>query len=253
MLDNVVDITNYPLEKQREQAITKRRIGLGITGLANALAMCRTPYGSKESVELISEWLGAFQRASYWSSIELAKEKGAFPLFDPEKYLNNVAIECDNNDITDAIRKYGIRNSVMNTVAPTGTTSLLANNISSGIEPVFSFSMFRKILFPDGCHREIVINDYAYDLYKKIHDNSQFLPDFFVTASDLTPEQHILMQATVQKYIDASISKTINCPQDISFDDLKNVYIQAYEQGCKGCTTYRPSDVRGYVIKTKSN
>ncbi len=255
LLDNTLDHSKYPLKKQALEAQKKRRIGLGITGLADALIMCNIRYGSSESAEMLDKWLKIFQRASYIGSIELAKEKEAFPLYEEKQYLASPAIHKLDDDVQLLLKKYGIRNALLNSIPPTGTTSLYAGNISSGIEPVYSFEVNRKILLPDGSHRELEINDYAFELYKKLKTNTTSLPKYFVTTEELSPDEHVMMQSTAQKYIDASISKTINCPEDMSFTSFENVYFKAYKLGCKGCTTYRPSDVRSHVLrnKTKSN
>ncbi|PHQ70536.1 MAG: ribonucleoside-diphosphate reductase, adenosylcobalamin-dependent [Sneathiella sp.] len=249
LMDNVVDVSGYPLPEQADEAIAKRRIGLGITGLADALIMCGVRYGSDEAVTLTKEWMAGIQRAAYMASVDLAAEKGAFPLYDKDKYLAGETIRALDKDIRDAIAKSGIRNSLVTSVAPTGTISLLADNISSGLEPVFSFSYTRNVLMPDGSRKAEEVTDYALRLFRRLKGEDAPLPAAFVDAQVLTPPDHVRMQATVQEYIDSSISKTINCPEDISFENFKNIYIQAYELGCKGCTTYRPNDVTGAVLE----
>ncbi len=251
MMDNVVDVSNFPLDEQRHEALAKRRIGLGITGLADALIMCGARYGGARAVNLTETWLKRLQRAAYIASVELAKEKGAFPLFDKEKYLAGETIQGLDMDIKEAIRKHGIRNALLTSVAPTGTISLFADNVSSGLEPVFSFAYSRHVLMPDGTRREEEVSDYAYRLYRWIKGEKVPLTDAFVDAQDLSPHDHLVMQATVQKYIDSSISKTINVPESIEFDDFKDIYAQAFDLGCKGCTTYRPNDVTGAVLERK--
>lgn len=249
MMDNVVDVSGFPLEEQAHEAKAKRRIGLGITGLADALIMCGARYGSRDAVRLTEVWLKALQRAAYLASVELAKEKGAFPLFDAEQYLAGESIKELDEDVRNAIAEHGIRNALLTSVAPTGTISLFADNVSSGLEPVFSFKYRRHVLMPDGTRREEDVSDYAYRLYRRMKGEHTPLTSAFVDAQSLSPEDHLVMQATVQKYIDSSISKTINVPEDTSFDDFKNIYMQAYEMGCKGCTTYRPNDVTGAVLE----
>jgi ribonucleoside-diphosphate reductase alpha chain len=248
MLDNVVDISNFPLEEQRREAQAKRRIGLGVTGLADALIMCRTRYGSNEAVRLTEQWLSAIRDAAYGASIELAREKGAFPLFDAEPYLKGETIRSMNARTREAIAHHGIRNALLTSIAPTGTISLLAENVSSGIEPVFSHSYTRQVLLPDGAHREETVTDYAYGLYRERFGDKTPLPDYFIDAQGLQPGDHVVMQAAAQKYIDSSISKTINVPEDTPFEAFAALYLQAYETGCKGCTTYRPNDVTGSVL-----
>ncbi len=249
MMDNVVDVSRFPLEQQAHEAQAKRRIGLGVTGLADALIMCRARYGSKQAVELTQAWMARLQRAAYLASADLAAEKGAFPLYDKEKYLAGESIVELDDDVRAAIAEHGIRNALLTSVAPTGTISLFADNVSSGLEPVFSFTYTRKVLMPDGTRKEETVSDYAHRLYVRQFGEDSPLPDYFVTAQTLTPEDHVRMQAAVQKYIDSSISKTINCPEDISFEAFKDVYMMAYETGCKGCTTYRPNDVTGSVLE----
>lgn len=249
MMDNVVDVSGFPLEEQAHEAKAKRRIGLGITGLADALIMCGARYGSRDAVRLTEIWLKALQRAAYLASVELAKEKGAFPLFDAEQYLAGESIKELDEDVRAAIAEHGIRNALLTSVAPTGTISLFADNVSSGLEPVFSFKYRRHVLMPDGARREEEVSDYAFRLFRRLKGSETPLTSAFVDAQSLSPEDHLVMQATVQKYIDSSISKTINVPEDTSFDDFKDIYMQAYELGCKGCTTYRPNDVTGAVLE----
>jgi len=250
MMDNVVDVSGFPLPEQQHEAEAKRRIGLGITGLADALIMCGVRYGSDQATSLTRQWLSAYRRAAYLASSDLAAEKGPFPLYEMEPYLAGETISSLEPEIQEAIRKNGIRNALVTSVAPTGTISLLADNISSGLEPVFSFSYTRNVLMPDGTRKSEEVSDYAYRLFKRIKGENTQLPDYFVDAQVLTPSDHVKMQAVVQDYIDSSISKTINCPEDISFEQFKDIYMQAYDTGCKGCTTYRPNDVTGAVLET---
>lgn len=247
MMDNVVDASKFPLPEQAAEAQAKRRIGLGVTGLADALLMLGLRYGSDEAARQTERWLHAIARAAYLASVDLAKEKGAFPLFDAEKYLASGTMLAMDDDVRDAIREHGIRNALLTSIAPTGTISLYAGNVSSGIEPVFAYAYTRKVLQKDGSRTEEEVVDYAVQLWRdKFGDKA--LPDYFVNAQTLAPTEHVKMQAAAQKWIDSSISKTINCPEDISFDAFKDVYMQAWDQGCKGCTTYRPNDVTGSVL-----
>jgi ribonucleoside-diphosphate reductase alpha chain len=251
MLDNVIDVSRYPLPEHEHEARSKRRIGLGITGLADALIMCGARYGGHEAVRLSETWMRTIRRAAYLASVELAREKGAFPLFDRDKYLAGENIAELEEDVRAAIAEHGIRNGLLTSVAPTGTISLFADNVSSGLEPVFSFKYARHVLMPDGSRREEEVSDYAYRLFRRLKDEGTPLPEYFVDAQGLSPNDHLVMQAAVQKYIDSSISKTINCPEDISFEDFKDIYLQAYELGCKGCTTYRPNEVTGAVLEVR--
>ena len=251
MMDNVIEVSQFPLEAQKLEAKNKRRIGLGVTGLADALLMVGLRYGSDEAVKKTEKWMKTIARSAYNASINLAEEKGAFPLFDPEKFIVSGNMIQMDEDVKKAVNKFGIRNALLTSIAPTGTISLYAGNVSSGIEPVFAYSYTRKVLQNDGSHVEEEVVDYAVKLWRDKFGNAP-LPDFFVSAQNLTPTDHVKMQAAAQKWVDSSISKTINCPEDISFDDFKEVYIQAYDTGCKGCTTYRPNEVTGSVLSAAS-
>ncbi|MQX35817.1 adenosylcobalamin-dependent ribonucleoside-diphosphate reductase [Roseospira navarrensis] len=248
LLDNVIDVSRYPLPEQRREAETKRRIGLGITGLADALILCGARYGSDAAVALTHDWLGTLRRAAYAASIDLAREKGPFPLFDRDKYLEGETIQALDADLRAGIAEYGIRNALVTSVAPTGTISLFADNISSGLEPVFSFAYTRAVLQTDGSRREETVSDYAWRLFRVMKGEDAPLPDAFVDAQALSPRDHLVMQATVQRYIDSAVSKTINVPEDLPFAAFKDVYWQAWQSGCKGCTTYRPNPVTGAVL-----
>ena len=247
MMDNVVDASRFPLEAQAREAVAKRRIGLGVTGLADALLMVGQRYGSEEAAVQTGVWLKQIARAAYLASVDLAKEKGAFPLFDAEGYLASGAMQAMDDDVRTAIGKHGIRNALLTSIAPTGTISLYAGNVSSGIEPVFAYAYTRKVLQKDGSRTEEEVVDYAVQMWRdKMGDAA--LPDYFVNAQTLAPLDHVRMQAAAQKWVDSSISKTINCPEDISFEAFKDVYMAAWDQGCKGCTTYRPNAVTGSVL-----
>ena len=248
MLDNAIDVSRFPLDTQRAEAQAKRRIGLGVTGLADALIFCRSRYGSPESIALIETWLSTLSHAAYAASAELAKEKGAFPLYDAAEYLARPHIQALPQDIRDAVAAHGIRNALVTSIAPTGTISLFAGNVSSGIEPVFAYSYKRRVLQPDGTRTEENVEDYAYRAFRAQFGDAA-LPDYFVNAQTLSPDDHLRVQAVAQKYVDSSISKTINVPAEISFDAFKDVYLSAYEMGCKGCTTYRPNAVTGAVLE----
>ncbi len=252
MMDNAIDVSNFPLPAQAEEAKAKRRIGLGVTGLADALILCEARYGSRRAIDLIESWLGALQRAAYLASARLAAEKGAFPLFDRDRYLAGETIRDLAPDLRAAIAQHGIRNALLTSIAPTGTISLFADNVSSGLEPVFSFKYTRHLLLPDNSRQAEEVSDYAYRLYRRLKGEGAPLPDYFVDAQSLSPHDHVVMQAAVQRYIDSSISKTINCPVDLPFAEFKTVYREAYDLGCKGCTTYRPNEVTGAVLETKT-
>ena len=251
MMDNAIDVSRFPLRAQAQEARAKRRIGLGVTGLADALILCRVRYGSPESLAFIRHWLEAISHAAYRASAELAKEKGPFPLYDMNPYLSRPHIQALPPDIYNAIAAHGIRNALLTSIAPTGTISLFADNVSSGIEPVFAFSYKRKILQPDGSRREEVVSDYAVRLFQAKFGADAALPDYFVNAQTIAPADHLAVQAAAQPFIDSAISKTINVPASISFEDFSHVYLEAYELGCKGCTTYRPNDVTGSVLSVE--
>ncbi len=247
MMDNVVDVSKFPLDAQAKEAQDKRRIGLGVTGLADALLMLGLRYGSKDAAAKTEDWLRRIARAAYLASVDLAKEKGAFPLFDADKYLASGSLTHMDDDVRSAIAEHGIRNALLTSIAPTGTISLYAGNVSSGIEPVFAYAYNRKVLQKDGTRTEEEVVDYAVQLWRDKFGDRE-LPEHFVNAQTLQPLDHVRMQAAAQKWIDSSISKTINCPEDIDFEAFKDVYMEAWDSGCKGCTTYRPNDVTGSVL-----
>ena len=251
MMDDVVDASRFPLPAQAEEARAKRRIGLGVTGLADALAMVGLRYGSDAAAERAELWLRDLARAAYLASVELAEEKGAFPLFDAEAFCASPSLRALGEDVVEAVRARGIRNALLTSIAPTGTISLLAGNVSSGIEPVFAHSYTRKVLQRDGTRREEEVADYAVAAWRARHGDAP-LPDWFVDAQSLAPLEHVKMQAAAQKWVDSSISKTINVPEDIPFEAFKDVYAEAYRLGCKGCTTYRPNAVTGSVLSVSS-
>jgi ribonucleoside-diphosphate reductase alpha chain len=247
-LDNVIEISPFPLDAQRQEAQAKRRIGLGVTGLADALIMCRLRYGGSESRALTGRWLKTIERAAYLASTKLAAEKGAFPLFDADAYLAGETVKRLDADVRQAIAANGIRNGLLTSIAPTGTISLFADNVSSGIEPPFSFSYMRRVLLPDGSREEDEVEDYAFRLYKSLKGSEAALPDYFVSTQTISPDDHLLIEAAAQAHVDASISKTINVPEGISFDAFKDIYARAFALGLKGCTTYRPNKVTGAVL-----
>ncbi|MEP4980171.1 adenosylcobalamin-dependent ribonucleoside-diphosphate reductase [Ascidiaceihabitans sp.] len=252
MMDNVVDASKFPLPEQEREAQNKRRIGLGVTGLADALLMVGQRYGSDEAARQTEDWLHAIARAAYRASVQLAREKGAFPLFDADAYLASGTMQMMDEDVRAEIKEHGIRNALLTSIAPTGTISLYAGNVSSGIEPVFAYAYTRKVLQKDGSRTEEEVVDYAVQMWRDKMGDAP-LPDYFVNAQTLAPSDHVKMQAAAQKWVDSSISKTINCPEDISFDEFKNVYMQAWDTGCKGCTTYRPNDVTGSVLSVSDD
>ena len=247
MMDNVIDVSRFPLDAQRREAHAKRRIGLGVTGLADALLMTGERYGSTEAARVTEDLMRRIAHSSYLASTELAVEKGAFPLFDRDAFLAGRTMRTMDEEVREAVSANGIRNALLTSIAPTGTISLYAGNVSSGIEPVFAFSYNRKVLQPDGSQVEEEVVDHAVQLWRDMFGDRP-LPGHFVDAQSLTPEDHVRMQAAAQKWVDSSISKTINCPGDIEFEDFRAVYMSAWDQGCKGCTTYRPNEVTGSVL-----
>ena len=251
MMDNTIDASGFPLEQQRHEALAKRRIGLGMTGLADALMMVGLRYGSHAAAERAGEWARQIARAAYTASAQLAGEKGAFPLYDRDAYLAGETIRELDADVRALIGQHGIRNALLTSVAPTGTISLVADNVSSGVEPVFALAYTRKVMQPDGTRTEEEVSDYALRRYRAQFGEDAALPDYFVTAQDLTPAEHVRMQAAVQRYVDSAISKTVNVPEDISFEAFQAVYLDAYRSGCKGCTTYRPNAITGSVLEVK--
>ncbi|MEL6170238.1 MAG: adenosylcobalamin-dependent ribonucleoside-diphosphate reductase [Pseudomonadota bacterium] len=247
MMDNVVDVSKFPLPAQAAEAQAKRRIGLGVTGLADALMMVGLRYGSDEAARQTTRWLHALARAAYRASARLAAEKGAFPLYERDAFLASGALQHMDEDVRAEIAEHGVRNALLTSIAPTGTISLYAGNVSSGIEPVFAFAYTRKVLQKDGSRTEEEVVDYAVQLWREMMGDAPF-PEHFVNAQTLAPLEHVKMQAAAQTWVDSSISKTINCPADIDFEAFKDVYAEAYETGCKGCTTYRPNAVTGSVL-----
>ena len=249
MLDNVIDISRYPLPEQEAEAKAKRRIGLGVTGLADALLFCGARYGGQEAVALTRAWLGIIKREAYRASALLAAEKGAFPAFDPAM-LDRPNLASLDEETRALIAEHGLRNGCLTSIAPTGTTSLLAGNVSSGIEPVFAYSYQRRILQADGSAKEEPVEDYAMRVWRHVKGDAEPPEALFVSAQTLKPSDHLTMQAAAQALVDSSISKTVNCPEDIAFEDFADIYVEGYHLGCKGLTTYRPNAVTGSVLRT---
>jgi ribonucleoside-diphosphate reductase alpha chain len=247
-LDDAIDVSNYPLPAQKKEAKAKRRIGLGVTGLADALILCGVRYGTPEAVALAEAWMATIKRAAYLASAEIAREKGSFPLYHAERFLAAPNPQQLPEDVRSVIGRHGLRNGLVTSIAPTGTISLLAGNVSSGIEPVFDFQYERRVLERGGEVRTETVEDYAHALFRHRFGTAAAVTPAFVTAEELEPGQHLQMQAALQRHVDSSISKTINCPADISFETFKDVYLEAYALGLKGCTTYRPNKVTGAVL-----
>ncbi|SDH48572.1 adenosylcobalamin-dependent ribonucleoside-diphosphate reductase [Roseospirillum parvum] len=248
MLDNAIDLSPFPLPAQRAEVKAKRRMGLGVTGLADALALLGVRYGSPQAVRLTTQWLSALRDAAYRASIELARERGPFPLFDRARYLAAGTIPHLSADIRAGIAAHGIRNALLTSIAPTGTISLVADNVSSGIEPIFSLRQRRRLLNPDGTADEVELVDHAYRRFRDMHGPEAPLPEAFVTVADLKPEDHLAMQAAAQQVIDSAISKTVNVPAGMPFEAFRDLYREAYGRGLKGLTVYRPTPERGHVL-----
>lgn len=253
MLDNVLDATVWPLPEQHKESQQKRRIGVGFTGLGDALIMLGLKYNSEAGVAQGEEIARNMRDAAYLASVELAKEKGAFPLFDADKYLQSGFTQRLPEEIRAAIRKHGIRNSHLLSIAPTGTVSLaFADNASNGIEPPFSWTYQRKKRTADGGNAFYTVEDHAYRLYKAKFGADAELPAYFVSALEMTAAEHVAMMRAVQPYIDTAISKTVNIPADYPFEDFKNLYMESWKAGLKGCATYRPNDTLGAVLSVEA-
>jgi len=248
LLDNAIDASHFPLPQQAEQARGTRRIGLGITGLADALLMLGHQYGSDQSLALAGEVMGLVCHAAYRASVALAQEKGSFPYLNRNKYLEGPFIRRLPEDIRQGIADNGIRNSHLIAIAPTGTISLLAGNVSSGLEPIFAASYGRKILDENGNPEELFLTDYAVQLWRQMSASTKGVPPGFVTVKDLPVRAHLDMQMALQAFVDNSISKTINVPEDCPFSEFHRIYDLAHEMGLKGCTTFRPDPVTGAVL-----
>lgn len=245
-LDNVIDVSRYPLKAQKLQALSTRRIGLGITGLADLFVMMGIKYGSEDSLKLAARIMKTISETTWQTSIELAQERGVFPLFEKEKYLQGEFVRALPAELQQGIAKYGVRNSHHNTIAPTGTISLLANNVSNGIEPVFSEHYQRVVHISENKTQKFDVMDFALRLWR--NQNHAGLPPAWMESHALTPENHLQMQAAMQPYIDNAISKTINIPENFPFEKMTEVYTQAHALGLKGCTVFRPNPITGSVL-----
>ena len=253
MLDNVLDLTVWPLAEQQREAESKRRIGLGYTGLGDALIMLKIPYNSPAGRQMAARISETMRNAAYAASVALAREKGAFPLFDAEQYLAEP--HCASRlpaPLKADIATYGIRNSHLLSIAPTGTISLaFADNASNGIEPPFSWFYTRKKRMADGSTQEYIVEDHAYRLYRMNGGDVKQLPDYFVSALEMSALDHMQMVAAVAPFIDTAISKTVNVPADYPFEDFSSLYLEAWRAGLKGITTYRPNSVVGSVLSVE--
>ena len=251
-LDNVLDVTFWPLPQQRDEAMAKRRIGVGFTGMGNTLAMLCLRYDMQEGRAMAARIAQSMRDAAYLASVELAREKGAFPKFEAEPYLAAGTFASRLPEpIKKAIRKHGIRNSHLLSIAPTGTVSLaFADNASNGIEPPFSWMYKRKKREADGSTSEYAVEDHAWRLYRDLGGDVDALPDYFISALAMPAEGHIAMMEAVQPFVDTAISKTVNIPADYPYDDFKDLYLQAWRARLKGLATYRPNAILGSVLET---
>jgi ribonucleoside-diphosphate reductase alpha chain len=252
LLDNVIDGSTFPLPQQEREARGCRRIGLGITGLADALIMLRLPYLGRAARRQAARVMQVICHTAYRSSIQLAREKGCFPYFDRKHYLQGRFIRTMPQDILDGIQSAGIRNSHLTAIAPTGSISLLANNISSGIEPVFDLRQWRRIRNGRGGYDQFDIEDHAYSRWRQINGNTNKLPSYFINAYQVEPQAHLLMQAALQPFVDSAISKTINIPSDFAFSEFQNLYRNSWALGLKGCTTFRSRPGKESILSSSS-
>lgn len=265
MLDNIIDINNFPLPQYKNYQTNFRTIGLGVTGLADALAMMGIKYNSQDAICFVNNLMEYIAINAYNASIQLAKERGSFPFLDAQKYIKSGYItkhlHGEHHDewqnIVDGIMKHGIRNARLISVAPTGTLSLtFGNNCSSGIEPIFSLGYDRQVKVggqDDSNTQTIHISDYAYDLYKSADYKTNCSEDVFITAQNMTVNEHIDMLAAIAYHVDMSVSKTINVPTEYSFEDTKDIYMRCWQSGIKGCTIFRPNAVRQGILQTEPN
>jgi ribonucleoside-diphosphate reductase alpha chain len=250
MLDNVADVSRFPLARQARQARGARRIGLGLTGLADSLIMLGIHYADPRARELGARVMRAICHAAYRASISLAREKGSFEFFDRDRFLAGAFVATLPQDIRDGIADHGIRNSHLTAIAPTGTISLLANNVSSGIEPVFDFHHSRRLLDADGDYRRFEVEDFAHAEWRRAGRSTDGLPREFVSARTLAPFDHLEMQAALQPYVDSAISKTINVPEDYPFEHFRSLYEVAHAKQLKGCTTFRSNPITGAILSS---
>jgi ribonucleoside-diphosphate reductase alpha chain len=250
LMDNIIDLSHFPMPAQQAREHGNRRIGLGMTGLADSLIMLGLHYDSDAARQQAAEVMAHICHTAYRTSLGLGREKGAFPQYDKTAYLASPFVKSLPADIQQGIAKSGIRNSHLTAIAPTGTISLLANNVSSGLEPVFDYQYRRKILQPDGNYREYELTDYAWRYWQSLHPGKT-LPAYFVDVQGLSPDAHLNMQSAIQAYVDNAISKTINVPADYPFTKFKILYHQAHAMGLKGCTTFRPNPVTGEILSAE--
>ena len=249
LLDNVIDASRFPLEQQAQRARGSRRIGLGITGLADMLMMLGIPYDSERAIQHAAGLMRTICYAAYRASMALASEKGCFPLFEQDKYLQGEFIQSLPADLQSEMARTGMRNSHLLAIAPTGTISLLANNVSSGLEPIFAASYTRRMLHTDGTVSIFTLVDYAVQQWRELTGQSTGVPEAFVAVEALPAQAHLQMQAALQSYVDNAISKTINVPEHYPFAEFQQMYGLAYDLGLKGCTAFRHNPITGAVLQ----
>lgn len=251
MLDRILDFNYYPLSKFKKATLDKRPIGVGIMGLGSMLNMLCVEYGSEESYEVANNLGYLLFETAYNQSATIAQQKGSFKLFDIKEFKTTYQWSVLDDSTKYLIYKHGLRNGRLLTIAPTGSTSIIAQNVSGGVEPLFALEYTRKVRQPDDTYKEQTVMDYSWWLYQKMfgQTNIDKAPFYFkATATNITPEQHIKMQAIWQRWIDASISKTINVDKNIPFEHFRKIYLNAWELGLKGCTTYRPNEIVGSIL-----
>ena len=262
MLDDIIDVNKFPDKIYENYQKGMRTIGIGITGLADMLAMLGMKYDSQEARDYVESLMQMITNAEYYASVQLAKEKGCFPLCEPDKHVDGTYVKSVlEHDVIDEMSEYGIRNAKIQAVAPCGTISMVfGNNCSSGIEPIFSLSYDRKVKIGGQDDKDVKIvkmMDYAYYLYHKLKDEGKHLDfdeyDIFPTALNMSVDDHVAMLAIISKYTDMSVSKTINVPTEASFDEVKDIYIQCWKKGIKGCTIFRPNAIRQGILLTDTN
>lgn len=261
MLDDIIDVNKFPDKIYENYQKSMRTIGIGITGLADMLAMLGMKYDSQEARDYVESLMQMITNAEYYASVQLAKEKGCFPLCEPDKHVDSVYVKSVlEHDVIAEMAEYGIRNAKIQAVAPCGTISMVfGNNCSSGIEPIFSLSYDRKVKIGGQDDKDVKIvkmMDYAYYLYHKLKDEGEQLDfdehDIFPTALNMSVDDHVAMLAIISKYTDMSVSKTINVPTEASFDEVKDIYMQCWKKGIKGCTIFRPNAIRQGILITKN-
>lgn len=250
-LDNIIDVSRYPLEKQAQQARRTRRIGLGITGLGDALAMLGLRYDSAEACSTAADVMRTIRDSAYRASIELAVEKGPFPAFDAARYCDAPFIRRLPADLRNDLQRHGSRNSHVLSIAPAGTISLLAGNVSSGVEPIYALEAERTIRGPGQEFQDIVVHDFAFRCWRDEFGAGAVSPECFVTSDDLGGEAHFAMQASLQPFVDNAISKTITLSPGATADTVNDIFRKAHDAGIKGCTVFRPGSMRGEVIRTR--